>query len=162
MCLVMRLNWLWLKPKKLEKFIRDQGFSGNSYKVLLGDMRELAKTTKDAESKPIGLSDDIAQPILPFHHHIITNYGKNSFIWMGPRPIINITDPKIVREIFKKHDIFQEQRSSVAKLLVSGMVVYEGEQRLKVQKLTTPHFRLDKLKNMSPTIHKSCNDNMTC
>ncbi|GAY66724.1 hypothetical protein CUMW_251090 [Citrus unshiu] len=28
----MLLNWVWLKPKKLEKFLRKQGFSGNSYK----------------------------------------------------------------------------------------------------------------------------------
>ncbi|GAY65773.1 hypothetical protein CUMW_243620 [Citrus unshiu] len=75
----MLLNWVWLKPKKLEKFLRKQGFSGNSYKVFHGDMKELAQTTKEAKSRPISLSDDIARRILPFHHHIITNFGKPSY-----------------------------------------------------------------------------------
>lgn len=154
----MLLNWVWLKPKKLEKFLREQGFSGNSYRVLHGDMKELAKATKDAKTKPIGLSDDIAPRILPFHHHIITNFGKNSFTWTGPRPNINITDPKMVREIFVKYDIFQKQRSPIGKLVVSGMLGYEGEQWFKVRKIATPAFHHDKLKNMLPTIHKSCND----
>ncbi|KAL9437962.1 hypothetical protein AB3S75_023763 [Citrus x aurantiifolia] len=75
----MLLNWVWLKPKKLEKFLRQQGFSGNCYKVLQGDIKELAKTTKEAKNKPMSLSDDIASRILPFHHHIITNYGTPSY-----------------------------------------------------------------------------------
>ncbi|KAL9432988.1 hypothetical protein AB3S75_027904 [Citrus x aurantiifolia] len=154
----MLLNWVWLKPKKLEKFLRDQGFSGNSYKVFHGDMKELAQTTKEAKSRPISLSDDIARRILPFHHHIITNFGKNSFIWMGPRPNIHITDPKMIREIFLKHDIFKKLRSPLAKLLATGMVGYDGEQWFKVRKIATPAFHHDKLKNMLPTIHKSCND----
>ncbi|XP_052292248.1 cytochrome P450 CYP72A219-like isoform X3 [Citrus sinensis] len=154
----MLLNWVWLKPKKLEKFLREQGFSGNSYKVFHGDVKELAQTTKEAESRPISLSDDIARRILPFHHHIITNFGKNSFIWMGPRPNIHITDPKMIREIFLKHDIFQKEVSPLVKLLVTGMAGYAGEQWFKVRKIATPAFHHDKLKNMLPTIHKSCND----
>ncbi|KAK9204369.1 hypothetical protein WN943_014629 [Citrus x changshan-huyou] len=154
----MLLNWVWLKPKKLEKFLRKQGFSGNSYKVFYGDMKELAQTTKEAKSRPISLSDDIARRILPFHYHIITNFGKNSFIWMGPRPNLNITDPKMIREIFLKHDIFKKLRSPLAKLLITGMVGYDGEQWFKVRKIATPAFHHDKLKNMLPTIHKSCND----
>ncbi|KAI3755714.1 hypothetical protein L1987_55520 [Smallanthus sonchifolius] len=29
------LNWAWLKPKKLEKWLTDQGYKGNSYKLTL-------------------------------------------------------------------------------------------------------------------------------
>ncbi|GAY65772.1 hypothetical protein CUMW_243610 [Citrus unshiu] len=77
---------------------------------------------------------------------------------MGPRPNIHITDPKMIREIFLKYDIFQKARSPLVKLLVTGMADYAGEQWFKVRKIATPAFHHDKLKNMLPTIHKSCND----
>ncbi|GKD98658.1 cytochrome P450 CYP72A219-like protein [Tanacetum coccineum] len=42
------LNWVWLKPRRLEKWlIRDQGYKGNSYKLLIGDMRELVTMVKE-------------------------------------------------------------------------------------------------------------------
>uniref|UniRef100_A0A0D3DWW4 Uncharacterized protein n=1 Tax=Brassica oleracea var. oleracea TaxID=109376 RepID=A0A0D3DWW4_BRAOL len=34
------VNWVWLRPKRLEKYLKKQGFSGNSYRILMGDMRE--------------------------------------------------------------------------------------------------------------------------
>ncbi|KAG9146413.1 hypothetical protein Leryth_020137 [Lithospermum erythrorhizon] len=37
------LNWAWLKPKKLEKLLKEQGFRGNSYKLLIGDLRDMSK-----------------------------------------------------------------------------------------------------------------------
>ncbi|KAH9779522.1 cytochrome P450 72A15 [Citrus sinensis] len=64
----------------------------------------------------------------------------------------------MIREILLKYDIFEKQVSPISKLLVSGMVVYEGKQWFKVRKIATPTFHQDKLKNMLPTIQKSCND----
>ncbi|ESR55544.1 cytochrome P450 family 72 subfamily A polypeptide 10 [Citrus sinensis] len=64
----------------------------------------------------------------------------------------------MIREILLKYDIFEKQVSPISKLLVSGMVVYEGKQWFKVRKIATPAFHQDKLKNMLPTIQKSCND----
>ncbi|PHT84555.1 hypothetical protein T459_12998 [Capsicum annuum] len=37
------LNYVWFKPKKLEKCLRQQGFKGNCYKLLYGDMKEMKK-----------------------------------------------------------------------------------------------------------------------
>lgn len=74
-CAWMLLNWAWLKPKKLENLLRRQGFSGNSYKLFYGDMKEMSMILKEARAKPISLSDDIAQRILPFDHHIIKKFG---------------------------------------------------------------------------------------
>ncbi|KAL5736634.1 hypothetical protein ACOSQ2_031422 [Xanthoceras sorbifolium] len=125
---MMVVEWVWLKPKKLEKWLRQQGFSGNSYRLFHGDMKEMLAMRKDATTKPINLSDshhNIVPRILPFDHHIITKYGKNSFIWYGPTPSINITDPKMIRDILFKHDIFQKPKTNpFAKLLASGMFSY--------------------------------------
>ncbi|KAK3198559.1 hypothetical protein Dsin_021974 [Dipteronia sinensis] len=75
--MLMRVvNWVWLKPKKLEKFLRQQGFSGNSYRLFHGDMKEI---TKQASTKAINISDfqvhNIVPRVLPFNHHINTIYG---------------------------------------------------------------------------------------
>ena len=69
------LYWAWLKPKKLEKWLRDEGYKGNSYKILVGDMKELATMMKEAKSKAMPITHDIASHVLPFDHHIISKYG---------------------------------------------------------------------------------------
>ncbi|KAJ0100884.1 hypothetical protein Patl1_04985 [Pistacia atlantica] len=154
------LDWIWLKPKKLEMLLRQEGFSGNSYKLLHGDTKEMFMVSEQAKIRPINpISHDIAQRILPFHHRIITNYGKNSFIWLGPTPSINITDPKLIREIMLRYEIFQKpKRSPLGKLVFNGMLMYEGEQWFRVRKTANPAFHLDKLKNMLPKIYLSCNE----
>ncbi|KAL5804845.1 hypothetical protein ACOSQ3_031647 [Xanthoceras sorbifolium] len=162
---MMVVEWVWLKPKKLEKWLRQQGFSGNSYRLFHGDMKEMSAMRKEATAKPINLSDshhNIVPRILPFVHHIITKYGKKSFIWNGPTPSINITDPKMIRDILLKNDIFPKPKTNpFAKLLVSGMVTYEGEQWFKVRKIANPAFHHHKLKDMFPSIYRSCNDMIT-
>ena len=71
------LNWVWFKPKKLEKWLRNEGYNGNSYKLLFGDMIELATMVKEGRSKPMSITHDITSYALPFDHHIITKYGIN-------------------------------------------------------------------------------------
>lgn len=77
------LNWLWLKPKKLEKLLREQGFKGNSYRLLVGDVRDLLKTRKEATSKPMNLSDDIGPRVFSYVHHSVTKYGMSLYIPKG-------------------------------------------------------------------------------
>ncbi|PHU04228.1 Cytochrome [Capsicum chinense] len=61
------LNYVWFKPKKLEKCLRQQGFKGNSYKLLYGDMKEMKKMSEEAMSKPVNFSHDLIWPrISPF------------------------------------------------------------------------------------------------
>lgn len=77
------LNWVWLKPKKLEKWLRDEGYKGNSYKLLMGDMIELGKMMNLAKKDPIPITHDILPHILPFDHKIISTYGI-SFFYLFP------------------------------------------------------------------------------
>lgn len=73
------LNWVWFKPKMLEKCLRQQGFKGNSYKFLFGDVKEMMKMGKEALSKPIDFSHDMTWPrVMPFFHKTINNYGMYS------------------------------------------------------------------------------------
>ncbi|KAJ0896499.1 putative secologanin synthase [Helianthus annuus] len=64
------LNWVWLKPKKLEKWLRDEGYKGNPYKLLMGDMIEFATTLKEGRLKASPITHDITSYTLPFDHRI--------------------------------------------------------------------------------------------
>ncbi|XP_028095410.1 cytochrome P450 CYP72A219-like [Camellia sinensis] len=66
------VNWVWLRPKQLEKWLREQGFKGNPYKVLYGDTKEMTSMTRESRSKPMDTSsDDIIPRVLPSHHHSV-------------------------------------------------------------------------------------------
>ncbi|KAK6230853.1 hypothetical protein QUC31_002371 [Theobroma cacao] len=71
------LDWVWLKPKRLERCLRKQGLRGNSYRFLSGDIKESSDMSKQARSKPMPLSDDIAQYVSPFLHQTVKNYGMS-------------------------------------------------------------------------------------
>jgi len=74
------LNWLWLKPKKLEKLLREQGLKGNSYRLLVGDIKDLLKIRKKATSKPMNLSDDIVPRVYSFVQQSVAKHGMSLFI----------------------------------------------------------------------------------
>ncbi|XP_034678010.1 cytochrome P450 CYP72A219-like [Vitis riparia] len=158
-CLWRLLNWVWLRPKRLERCLREQGLAGNSYRLLQGDSKEMSRMMKEAYSRPISLSDDIVQRVLPFHCHFIKKYGKNFFTWVGPSLRVNIMEPELMRDVLLKSNIFQKTPSHpLVKLLVSGLVALEGEQWAKRRKIINPAFHPEKLKNMLPAFHLSCSD----
>lgn len=69
------LNWVWLRPRNMEKCLRKQGLHGNSYRFLFGDSKENSKMVKNARSKPITLSDDVVARASPFIYHTVQKYG---------------------------------------------------------------------------------------
>lgn len=73
--LMVVLEWVWLKPKKLEKWLRQHGFSGNSYRLLHGDIKDRTQLHIQAASQPISISDSHQRRILPYDYHILQTYG---------------------------------------------------------------------------------------
>ncbi|KAL6313501.1 hypothetical protein AAG906_005450 [Vitis piasezkii] len=143
------LNWMWLRPKRLERCLKQQGLAGNSYRLLHGDFKEMFMMIREATSRPISISDDIVQRIAPFHYHSIKKYGKSSFIWMGPKPRVNIMEPELIRDVLSMHTVFRKPRvHALVKLLVSGLLFLDGEKWAKHRKIINPAFRLEKLKQM--------------
>ncbi|KAH0722043.1 hypothetical protein KY289_005087 [Solanum tuberosum] len=147
------MNWLWLQPRGLDKCLRELGFRGNSYKLLVGDMNEVVKMDEEAKSKPIKFSHDIVTRLMPFIHKTIIDYGKNSFIWLGPNPAMLIMDPEHIREILSKSNIFQKPPPALTKLLAEGILSYEADKWAKHRRIINPAFHLDKLKHMVPSFH---------
>ncbi|KAJ0489175.1 putative secologanin synthase [Helianthus annuus] len=69
------LNWLWFRPKKMEKFLKDQGLQGTPYRLLYGDLKEIMQMMNEAISKPMNLTHDIGHRASPFYHKSLTTIG---------------------------------------------------------------------------------------
>ncbi|KAL8131892.1 cytochrome P450 72A397-like [Apium graveolens] len=153
------LNWVWVKPRKMEKCLRQQGLHGNSYRFLYGDSKESSALVKNALSKPINLSDDAVARASPFIHHTVGKYGKNSFMWFGPAPRLLITDPKLIKEVMNKNNIFKKiKQNPIVRMFSHGLASIDGDQWAQHKKLLAPAFHLHKLKLMVPVMHISCTE----
>lgn len=73
---VKLLNLLWLRPRKLEKLLRNQSLNGNPYRPFLGDAKDYAAAMKAEQLRSIQLSDDILPHIFGYFHTILKQYGK--------------------------------------------------------------------------------------
>ncbi|KAK4714490.1 hypothetical protein R3W88_020397 [Solanum pinnatisectum] len=154
------LNWAWFRPKKLENYLRKSGLKGNPYKLFYGDLKELTNKLNEAKSKPINFSDDVPQRLIPFFCDSINKNGKNSFAWLGPKPIVFITEPSLIKIIFEKHYVYHKNKHSnpFAKLLVQGLVNLEEQKWAKHRRIINPAFHFEKLKHMVPAFYQSCSE----
>ncbi|KAK9092528.1 hypothetical protein Syun_027439 [Stephania yunnanensis] len=154
------LNKVWWKPRKIEKCLRQQGMTGTKYKFLIGDLKEAMSMNKEAISKPIKLSHNIAPRIMPLVHQTVQKYGTNSFIWLGATPMMNIMDPELIKEILanKSGNISKINPNPLVKLLADGLVNHEGEKWARHRKIINPAFHLEKLKLMVPAFYASCDE----
>ncbi|XP_057812323.1 cytochrome P450 CYP72A219-like [Salvia miltiorrhiza] len=151
------VNWVWIRPKKIEKQLRAQGLAGNPYRLLYGDTNDMAAMISRAKSNPIKLSDDIVPRVLPLHHHVINKYGKASFIWIGPVARVLIMEPELIKQILINNHIFKKPtHNPLAKFLVCGLSGYEDQKWAKHRRIITPAFYVEKLKHMVPAMHTSC------
>ncbi|PIN03182.1 Cytochrome P450 CYP4/CYP19/CYP26 subfamily [Handroanthus impetiginosus] len=152
-------NWVWLKPRKTEKFFRNQGMKGNSYRFLLGDSKETSRMYEKAYSKPIGLNDDIVPRVMPNIVDTIKKYGNYSFTWLGPRPRVFVLDPDIIKEVLGNYRKFTKPFNTsnpIVKMLVTGLINMEGDEWAKSRSKLNPTFYLDNLKPMVPAIKVCC------
>ncbi|PIA26880.1 hypothetical protein AQUCO_08600031v1 [Aquilegia coerulea] len=151
-------NWIWLKPKKLEKCLREQGLKGSSYKFLFGDIKEMIDYMNAARTKPMELSHQIVPRVMPFLHDNVQKYGKTHFTWIGPNPRVNIVDPDMIRGILSsKFDHFEKRAlTPLEKKLITGLASYNGEKWTNHRRIINPAFHLEKLKMMLPAFHTSC------
>uniref|UniRef100_A0A6N2KLN2 Cytochrome P450 n=1 Tax=Salix viminalis TaxID=40686 RepID=A0A6N2KLN2_SALVM len=152
------LNWVWFRPKRVERCLRQQGFAGKPYRVLVGDWKESSDMLQEARTKPIGLSDAILPRVMPFLHQLVKDYGKNSFMWIGPKPRVNIMNPDQIRDIFMKTNEYQKPTHPQLKPLACGLASHEGEKWAKHRKIINPAFHQEKLKLMIPALYESCSE----
>ncbi|KAM0000846.1 putative secologanin synthase [Helianthus debilis subsp. tardiflorus] len=153
-------NWLWFKPKKIEQCLRDQGLKGKPYKFIFGDVKEMQQMTNEAKAKPINLSHDISHRVLPFVYKYSVTSGRNFFTWIGPTPIVHVSEPSMVREVLANYRKFQKARSGnpLRNLLAMGLFFAEGDRWVKHRKIINPAFHVEKLKHMEASFYVKCSE----
>ncbi|KAM4071268.1 hypothetical protein ACB094_11G049200 [Castanea mollissima] len=84
------VNWVWLRPKKLERCLREHGLNGNSYRLLFGDLEEISKMTSQAKNLLQDIRDFQKPNVSPLVKLLATglpNYDGEK--WTTHRKIIN-------------------------------------------------------------------------
>lgn len=76
--LTKALSWVWLEPKRAERFLRRQGIKGNPYNFFFGDMKVMGMMLHQAQSKPIQIDDDVACRLVPFQNQLVKECGMPS------------------------------------------------------------------------------------
>ncbi|KAK1410571.1 hypothetical protein QVD17_37108 [Tagetes erecta] len=156
------VHMVWVRPKKLEKYLRSQGFNGNKYKLLFGDMKELSIMFKQSKSKHISIDneDEVLPHIAAYNHHCLQKYGRSFITWFGWKPRVTTMEPEIIKDVLTKLHDFQKTKSNpmIVKYLDSGLVTYEGDQWAMRRKLLNPAFHVEKLNNMVPAFRLSCSE----
>ncbi|XP_058225282.1 secologanin synthase 2-like [Rhododendron vialii] len=143
--------WAWVTPKRIEKLLREQGFDGNPYKFLVGDIKEYSQLLKEAHSKPIDIDDNTLPRVYPIVHKSIQKYGKKNFVWFGRIPKVTILDPQHVKEVLTNYKTFQKHFAAtnpLCMLFLTGIGTLEGDKYLKHKKIIAPALHLEKLKGM--------------
>ncbi|KAG7577255.1 Cytochrome P450 superfamily [Arabidopsis thaliana x Arabidopsis arenosa] len=153
------LQWVWFKPKTLERYLRRQGLAGTPYTPLVGDLKRNFSMLAEARSKPIKLTDDITPRVVPYPLQMLKTHGRTFYTWLGPIPTINIMDPEQIKEVFNKVYDFQKVHTfPLARLIAAGLVSYDGDKWAKHRRIINPAFHLEKIKNMVPAFHQSCSE----
>nr|GLL22827.1 cytochrome P450 CYP72A219-like [Ipomoea trifida] len=84
-------------------------------------------------------------------------FGENSFIWVGPNPMVLIRDPGLIRDILTKYTVYQKPTTNpLTKLLIQGVASHEEEKWYKHRRIINPAFHMEKLKHMVPTFYTCC------
>ena len=81
-------------------------------------------------------------------HFILLHAGKKAFLWLGPKPLVYISEPDLVKEVLNKFHDFQKPRGGnpLSALLVTGLIDAEGDRWTKHRRIINPAFHLEKLK----------------
>ena len=97
------------------------------------------------------LTHDSSAYFLCPHHCIFA--GKVFFMWSGPKPMIVISKPVLLREALPKIQEFQKPKTNpfIGKLF-AGVGNYEGEQWAQHRRMLNPAFHTEKLKVINPNL----------
>ncbi|URE09395.1 Cytochrome P450 [Musa troglodytarum] len=154
------LEFLWWRPKRLEKHFARQGIRGPPYRFFIGSVNEMVGMMLEASSEPMTpqTSHDILPRVLPFYHYWKKIYGSTFLLWFGPTARLTVADPDLIREIFlSRSDVFERYESHplVRQLEGEGLVSLRGEKWAHHRRVLAPTFHMENLKSLMPFIAKT-------
>ncbi|TVU46867.1 hypothetical protein EJB05_06439, partial [Eragrostis curvula] len=147
-----RLVW---RPRSIARSFARQGIRGPPYSFLTGSMLEVKQLAAAAR---IGLppldvsSHDIMPLVLPVFHRWAADYGRTFLYWIGPTPAILSTDLQLIKQVLMdRTGLFQKDFMVPAMkcLIGKGLILVNGEDWKRHQKVVRPAFNHEKLKSMS-------------
>jgi len=146
---------IWWKPLQIKRYFESQGIRGPPYRLLYGNAADIHRMNTQAKSTPMPWSHDIVARVLPHYHHWTKTYGEDFIFWFGPKAILNVPQPELIKEILSNKFGHYEKLSGnplVRKWIGLGLAGLEGEKWVQHRKIVGPAFHLDLLKGMIPTI----------
>jgi len=158
------LERAWWTPRRLDRALRAQGLRGTRYRLFTGDVREDARYSREARTKPLPLGcHDIIPRVQPMFHDLVKENGKFSFSWFGPTPRMMIPDPELVRDILSNKFVHfgKPKTTRVWKLIFNGLFNHEGEKWAKHRRILNPAFHHEKIKRMLPVFSTCCVEMVT-
>ncbi|XVE65879.1 hypothetical protein DITRI_Ditri08aG0034800 [Diplodiscus trichospermus] len=153
--IIYAVRW---RPKSLEKYFKQQGIKGTSYKLFHGDTKEIVRSSKEAWSRPINLTHHIVPRVVPFIYQMVESYGKICLSWKETIPNIIVADTELMKLILtdKSGHFVKPPIQPLAALLQLGASTLDGEKWAKRRRLITPAFHLEKLKEKIPAFAIAC------
>ncbi|WCJ22584.1 Cytochrome P450 709B2 [Euphorbia peplus] len=141
---------LW-RPYVVTTSFQKQGVRGPKYSVCFGSLDEMKKLKMEANQTFLDPnSNDILPRILPHYHKWCPQYGETILYWYGTRPVVSITDPELVKQVFSDFSFFLKPDCSPAVLALTGkgVALVNGPEWARRRKIVNPAFLVDKLKVM--------------
>ncbi|XP_074579881.1 cytochrome P450 734A6-like [Curcuma longa] len=160
-CMAVRtLEFLWWRPRRLEKHFAEQGIRGPPCRFFLGCLKDVVAMAVEASAEPMKpqTSHDILPRVLPFYHHWKDLYGSTFLMWFGATARLTVAEPDLIREILlSRSDVFERYESHplVRRLEGEGLVSLRGEKWARHRKILTPTFHADNLKLLIPFIGRT-------
>ncbi|KAI7739140.1 hypothetical protein M8C21_032722, partial [Ambrosia artemisiifolia] len=116
----------------------------------------------EVQSKPMNLSHDISSRVMPFFYKFwVSSHGNNFFTWIGTTPVVNVTEPTLVREVLVNYRKYLKVTGNpLRRLLATGLFSAEGDRWAKHRKIINPAFHVEKLKHMEPAFYETCSEMM--
>ncbi|KAK1395665.1 hypothetical protein POM88_005528 [Heracleum sosnowskyi] len=143
---------LWV-PWRIQQNFRKQGVNGPNYRPFYGNIAEMMRMTKEAQSKSIPFNHDIVHRVLPDYYQWSVQYGKTFLCWFGTRPRLALADPDMIKEVClnTSDTIDRDDFNPLSRLLFGqGLPGLMGHKWAAHRKIATPAFYREKVKALVP------------
>lgn len=104
---------------------------------------------------PVILNHNITHRVMPFYHKWSAQYGKTFLYWFGPKPMLAIADPDMIKEVLiNTNGSFRRLKyNPLAKMLFGGgLVGLEGDKWAFHRRVANQAFTMERVKGWIPDI----------
>ncbi|KAL2550419.1 Cytochrome [Forsythia ovata] len=134
-------SW-WILPNLVNKKLQANGFSGPKPSFPFGNLNDMKKKKKSADSSSI-ISHDIHFTAFPYFSRWQKLHGKVFIYWLGTEPFLYIADPEFLKKMtadirgkgWGKPTVFKNDREP---MFGNGLVMVEGEEWVRHRHVITP------------------------